>query len=255
VLAEKLDRESIYNALKARHFYATTGCRCLMDVELDATARRTYMMGDVTESVGDALTLKARLAGSVPIERVDVFNGLKLIKTLRPFNISDLGRRIKVTWNGARVRGRDRNVKWDGSLTVNGNTIESAVPINFWNPEQPLERKSGNQLAWKSFTTGSAKGMIMTLENPSEGKIDFETAQVKAAINIKEIGIEPNVWECGGLDMALQIYRLPDQQESNAFAFSVTLSDLKKGDNPIFIRMAQEDGHLAWSSPIYVVNK
>jgi hypothetical protein len=255
VLAEKLDRESVYSALKARHFYATTGCRCLMEVKLEDTAGRAYMMGDVVEPGSDALTLKVRLAGSTPIERVDVFNGIDLIKTLRPFNPSDLGRRIKVTWNGARVRGRDRNVKWDGSLTVNGNTIESAMPFNFWNPERPLEKRSGNQLAWKSFTTGTARGLIMTLGNPSEGKIDFDTAQVKAAIDINEISIGPKVWECGGLEMALQVYRLPDRQESNEFAFSLPLTGLKKGDNPIFIRMEQEDGHQAWSSPVYVVGK
>ena len=55
--------------------------------------------------------------------------------------------------------------------------------------------------------------------------------------------------------MALQVYRLPDQQKSSEFSFELPLSDLKKGDNPIYIRVAQEDGHLAWSSPVYVVEK
>ena len=255
VLAEKLDRESIYSALKARHFYGTTGCRCLVDVELEDGAGRNYMMGDVVEISSGAPMLKVRLAGSAPIERVDVFNGLDVIKTLRPFSTDDLGRRIKVTWNGARVRGRDRNVKWDGSLTVSGNSIESAAAINFWNPEQPLKQVSDNQLAWRSFTTGNVRGLIMTLHDPSAGRIEIDTLQVKAGIEVKEIGIEPKVWECGGLEMALQVYRLPDQQKSNEFSFELPLSDLKKGDNPIYIRVAQEDGHLAWSSPMYVVEK
>ena len=95
----------------------------------------------------------------------------------------------------------------------------------------------------------------MTLGKPSEGKLEIDTTQVKAAMAINDIGLEPKVWECGGLDMALQVYRLPDRQESNEFSFNLPLTDLKKGDNPIFIRMAQEDGHLAWSSPVYVVGK
>ena len=95
----------------------------------------------------------------------------------------------------------------------------------------------------------------MTLQDPSAGRIEIDTAQVKAKIEINEIGLEPKVWECGGLEMALQVYRLPDKQKSNEFSFELPISDLKKGDNPIYIRMAQEDGHLAWSSPIYVVGK
>jgi hypothetical protein len=255
VLAEKLDRESVYSALKARHFYATTGCRCLVDVELEEGTGQTYMMGDVVDITGGEHMLKVRLTGSAPIERVDVFNGLDVIKTLRPFGAEELGRRIKVTWNGARVRGRDRNVKWDGSLTVSGNCIESAEAINFWNPEQPLRQISDNQLAWKSFTTGNVRGLIMKLGEHSDGRIDIDTLQVKAGIDIHEIGIEPKVWECGGLEMALQVYRLPDQQNSNEFSFELPISHLKQGDNPIFIRIAQEDGHLAWSSPIYIVGK
>ena len=95
----------------------------------------------------------------------------------------------------------------------------------------------------------------MTLNDPSAGRIEIDTAQVNACVDINEIGIEPKVWECGGLEMALQVYRLPDQQESNEFSFELPLSDLKQGDNPVYIRMAQEDGHLAWSSPMYVAGK
>jgi hypothetical protein len=27
------------------------------------------------------------------------------------------------------------------------------------------------------------------------------------------------------------------------------------GDNPLYVRLTQEDGHQAWSSPIYVVSE
>jgi len=31
------------------------------------------------------------------------------------------------------------------------------------------------------------------------------------------------------------------------------LAELGAGDNPIYVKLVQEDGHMAWSSPIYVV--
>jgi hypothetical protein len=255
VLAETLERDNVFAALKARHCYATTGNRSLMDVSLETSDGRRFMMGDFADEDTGKAVLHVRLVGSAPIDRVDVFNGLELMKTMRPFGEDDLGNRIKVTWNGARVRGRDRAVKWDGSLTLEGNTILDAVPINFWNPDRPLQKKGDNRLEWKSFTTGAVRGLILTLGKPSGGTLAIDTEQVKLTCDIDEIGLEAKVWECGELEKALSICRLPDRQKTNEFSFSLPIENLKQGDNPIYIRMSQEDGHLAWSSPIYVVKK
>ena len=50
VLARELDRESIYDALERRHFYATTGNRSLVAVDLLTADGRSAMMGDVIEA-------------------------------------------------------------------------------------------------------------------------------------------------------------------------------------------------------------
>jgi hypothetical protein len=34
--------------------------------------------------------------------------------------------------------------------------------------------------------------------------------------------------------------------------FELPLGRLRRGDNPIYVKVTQRDGHLAWSSPIYV---
>ncbi|MCF7864487.1 MAG: DUF3604 domain-containing protein, partial [Kiritimatiellales bacterium] len=47
VMAEALTREGIYAAMKARHFYATTGHRCLLDVHMEDETGNRMMMGDV----------------------------------------------------------------------------------------------------------------------------------------------------------------------------------------------------------------
>jgi hypothetical protein len=252
VFAENLDRESVAAALRARHFYATTGCRCLMDVVLESGGR-TWMMGEVPDLSGGNAVLKVNLVGSTPIERVDVFNGLDLVHTARPFTKTDLGNRIKLVWSGSRVRGRDRVVNWDGSLKVSGNRIINATAFNFWNPDQPLQQLDGDGLAWKSFTTGAQRGVIMTLENRFSGRLEIESACIKTSVDIADIGLEGLTWDCGGLDVALRAFRLPDRQVSCQFNLELPLSGLKPGDNPVYIRVAQEDGHMAWSSPIYIV--
>ena len=253
VLAEKLDRESVYDAIKARHFYATSGCRALLDLRVEMEDGRQAIMGDVVKVGRGEVTLHVRLVGSAPIERIDVYNGVELLSTHRTYNEEDLGRRVKVLWNGARVRGQDRVVNWDGRLKVTDNRIIGTETINFWNPAQPLKQMDETTLCWQSFTTGAAKGFIMTLAQADSGCCEIDSKQIKTTFSLHEIGLEPKVWELGFLEKSLQVYQLPDRLEKCEIEFSIGIKDLKQGDNPIYIRAMQEDGFLVWSSPIYLV--
>lgn len=255
VLADNLDRESVFQAIKARHFYATSGCRALLDISMDQGNGRSAMMGDVVYDWRGDPVLKIRLAGSAPVERIDVYNGLNVIHTYRPYGENDLGRRVEVLWNGARVRGQDRVVNWDGSLTVTGNRIVHTATINFWNPEHPPRIFDENTLAWESFTTGAAKGFILTLESGDKAQFKIDTKQINADFSSDDIGLEPKVWDLGFLEKSLQVYRLPDVLDKREVEFSLPIKGMKPGDNPIYIRAMQEDGHLIWSSPIYLVRR
>jgi hypothetical protein len=254
VLAEKLDRESIFQALKARHFYATTGNRPLVEVNLRLSDGRNAMMGDVVELGKEEIPhLDIRVVGTAPIESVAVHNSMDLIHTLRPYDQDDLGNRVKIIWSGAEVRGRDRMANWDGNLQVAGNAITAVTPINFWNNNQPLKKKGRHQLSWKSVTTGGCAGVIITLEKPNTGRLSVDTVQRKVACQISSLGLEPKVWDCGGLQKEIRIVRLTDQRPNCEYSFCLPLTDLRADENPIYIRMTQEDGHMAWSSPLYAI--
>ncbi len=143
---------------------------------------------------------------------------------------------------------------WNGQLKVVGNKIRWFTPINFWNPQQPLEQVGRNQLHWKSITTGGVTGAIIELEKPAAGTLEINTLQKNCKCNVKSIGLSPKTCKAGGLNKQIQIYRLPAKTKASAqFEFTVPLSKLQPGDNPIYIRLTQEDGHMAWSSPIYLV--
>jgi hypothetical protein len=253
VLARELDRESVFQALTKRHFYATTGNRCLVQVKLVTGDSRSAIMGDVVDVGTGTPQLHVQMVGTAPIEDVEVRNGLKQIETLRPYGLDDLGRRVKIVWSGAEVRGRDRRVRWDGGLHVQGNTILDATPINFWNVNQPLAKLSRRHLAWKSITTGGVSGVILTLEKPNVGLLEIDTLQRQLKCEIASLVLEPKVWGIGGLQKEIKVGRLPDRQLSCEFSFTLPLTELREGDNPIYIRLTQEDGHMAWTSPVYLV--
>ena len=84
-------------------------------------------------------------------------------------------------------------------------------------------------------------------------RLEVETLQGSVTSEISAIGLEPLVWDYGGLQKRIEAYRLPNDSDSREFEFSLQLTDLREGDNPIYIRMTQEDGQMAWSSPVYLV--
>ena len=253
VLATALDRESVLEALVARHFYATTGNRSLMELAIVTGDGREAMMGDVIPVGPGSPRLSLRVVGTAPIESVLVRSGLETIATLRPYGQEDLGSRIKVVWSGAEVRGRARQVAWDGSLRVSDNTILEVTPINFWNPDRPVRTVEPNRITWRSVTTGSFAGMILTMEKPGAGILDIDTLQRRVQCDIEAIGLDPRRWDCGGLRKKIEVYRLPDTHPSCEFSFTLPLTELHEGDNPLYVRITQEDGYQAWTSPVYLI--
>lgn len=269
-LASQLDRDSIFDAMRRRHHYATTGNRVFLDVavttETDAvvlTGRnprdetsiaitRRLIMGDVAR-VGDvAVDLDVSIVGSAPIERLDVFCGRDAIATVRPFDATACDRRVRLTMEGAEYRGRARTTLWDGSLTINGNTITAAHFFNNWNLDRGIRSQSDVALAWKAVTTGNACGIDLWLENANAGEIEVETKHVNAKMRIGDIGLEETVYEAGGLGRRMKLQRLPNAPSANRLAYQMRVPIRPTGDTPIFVRVTQIDGHKAWSSPIYL---
>jgi len=254
ILAPRLDRPEIHRALRARRFYATTGNRPLLRVQVRTADGREAEMGETIERGDGVPRLFVEAQGTAPIESVEVRSGARLLRTARPHGQDRTGSRIKVLWSGAEVRGRGRMVAWDGELVVRGNRLTGIQPVNFWNPLRPPRTVGRNRVQWRSVTTGGDAGLILTLARPDAGSLEIETAQRAARLTIGSVGTPPRTWACGGLSKRLSVYRLPDPAAAaESFSFSLPLNDLRPGDNPVYVRVNQEDGHAAWSSPIYVV--
>ncbi|MCB9432819.1 MAG: hypothetical protein H6668_12640 [Ardenticatenaceae bacterium] len=107
-------------------------------------------------------------------------------------------------------------------------------------------------MAWQSVTTGGTAGVILTLAKADAGTLHIQTLQGNVEVDIAAIGLEPQIWQFGGLQKELLVYRLPDNQLTADFSFSLPLTELHEGNNPIYIHVVQEDEHRAWTSPVYL---
>ena len=94
------------------------------------------MMGDIIRPGSVPMQLAVEVIGTAPVERLDILYGTQVVQTVRPYTAADLGRRVRVLWQGAEYRGRGRETNWQGRLTLTGNRIARFAAVNFLNPER-----------------------------------------------------------------------------------------------------------------------
>lgn len=273
-LMPDLSRGALLDCLRKRRHYATTGGpggRMFVDVRArfsgaasiyhddpalgpaEASTGAEALMGDIVHLPEGGLELEIDVAGAAPIERLDIFNGTELVDTVRPYGEDDLGERIRVIWEGAEYRGRFREVIWDGTATFSGNTIVDALPINFFNRDKTLDRVGTDGLSWKALTTGNFGGFDAVLKDGHGGRLVIKTPLIECDVALADIGLEDRVFDKSGeLPRLLKVFRLPVVNERRTMTVKRTVALRGKGDNPIYIRLTQEDGTRAWTSPIYV---
>ncbi len=270
-LAPRLDRDAIFEAMRRRHHYGTTGNRMMLSVEAhlpqpgklylrdpavfenpETRAADRLIMGDIASVAGDEAVLEVEAIGSAPIERVDIFDGFDLIETVRPYRPEDLGARIRVIWEGAEYRGRARTTVWDGGLKITGNRVARAAVINNWNLDRGIQSQDESRITWKAVTTGNFGGLDLWLDEAAQGQLEIDTRHVKRHLPIAEIGASELIAEAGGLERRMRFYRLPEAMHETRVKLRRPIRLRRNGDTRLFVRVTQEDGHRAWSSPIYL---
>src|SRR5262249_6744009 len=233
----ELTRDALFEALRRRRHYGTTGTRLFLDLRATFDQPVTAFsedpqlargkefavheasMGDIIRPGSVPMRLAVEVVGTAPIERVDVLHGTRVAQTVRPFSAADLGRRVRVLWQGAEYRGRGRETLWRGKLTLIGNRFARFAPVNFVNPQRKVqETMPGTALGWNSVTTGNLAGIDLWLDEAERGTLVLETNIVSGEVDLATLGDDTIMFEGGGLGRRLSIYRLPAQDWSRRLA-------------------------------------
>jgi hypothetical protein len=163
---------------------------------------------------------------------------------------------VRIVWSGAEYRGRGREVVWRGEAALRGNRIERLEAVNFLNPDRPIRYAEDlGTVAWDSVTTGNMAGFDLWLERERMGELVIETNVVSAKCDLAALDQDEIIVEGGGLERRLRIYRLPEDKQATSIHITHDVTDTHAAevDIPVYIRVTQEDGHQAWSSPIYLI--
>ena len=268
--AKELSRDGLFECLRRRHHYGTTGTRLHLDVRAGFASGATLfdqdpkafpnttsqavnevMMGDIVQTDDDSLTLRLEVIAQSSIERIEIRNGKDVLQTLRPYRSEDLGERIRVLWSGAEYRGRGRTTDWKGRVRFAGATIRRMEKINIWNHERLVEQQGSETVQFDTITTGNYAGFDVWLDDSEGSRFDLVSNHGSLDMELDDIGLEDCVMEAGGLERRIKAFRLPNAIAAREMTASVDIPLPPVGDNPIWVAVYTEDGFQAWSSPIF----
>jgi hypothetical protein len=247
-----LTRVALWQALKARRCWATTGER----IVLSLTAGQHRMGDEATLRLSQGAALppfEVRVIGTAPIEAIDFFRDDGLLAHHDALNGGGQSDRVRVAWRGASAPGNweRARMQWDGELRVEGAQISAATPWAFDTPDEGLTHISPTRVAWRSVTAGDWDGVVLKLDRPEEALFAFCTEPLSLQCHLGTLGPagwqeeQQTPWRC------LEIRRLPAQDPPATFEGRFTDPAPQPGWHAYWIRVRQLDGGYAWSTPIF----
>jgi hypothetical protein len=152
------------------------------------------------------------------------------------------------------VRGRDRLTTWDGHVELSAGRIVDAVTFAMENPEKGIAERTASRLRWVSNTTGDDDGVDLTLDAPADALLRFRTPVIDLDVPVADLESGATLtFPAGGIDLRVFMRRLPARDFTRELRFEhVDAAPPRGGAQAYWIRVTQEDGAQAWTSPVYL---
>jgi hypothetical protein len=252
ILAPELTRAALWQALRERRCYATTGERIVLDFRAGAAR-----MGDAIKAT--AARFQIRVEGTEALESIDLFRGTQLLRSIDCFaEAGALSNRVRVAWQGLSAPGNWQRARmnWDGELRIEGARILAAQGWAFDTPEEGLledDRDRGRaRVGWRSVTAGDWDGVVLELDRPDDAELWFVTGPMSLRTRLSALGPKGRRFDAHNPQRSVELKRLPERMPSCAFSGAFEDSSPIPGEQAYWVRARQSDGACAWSSPIFV---
>ena len=249
VFAKRLTKKDIWNAIRARHCYASTTDRIYLKTSVNEIG-----MGD-EGSTEEPPVFHLETAGTCPLETVEIYDWDKPV--FRKDYLPKSKKSIRIRWSGVMYRGRGKSAKWDGMVYVEHGKIVSARTYAFDRIDQGIITKSDKYVKFTSSTSGDYDGLILELESDENTVIRFSSLQGSASAPLKDIMTKGKVFDMGGLNLKLEMTAAFKEIPMEAYgkhlyhAESIPLPSTE-GEHAYWAKVLQTNGNAAWSSPVFV---
>jgi hypothetical protein len=276
VLAPANTPQALFDALRGRSCYATTGERIVVDVAYDGAR-----MGEMVPEDGRR-TVRCQVMGTAPIEAIDLVKNGDLIYSkgyLEPELASHVRVMVTVASPSDVFEGHfsPRGPRpWKGTIEVRGARLIGFEKPWFFNPATYLverDEAEPNILRFDTNTRGRGKGLMLELDGVTES-----TELVLRLDTVREVPTPGGFGErpveqipesvvtvrVGELVSGPIVHEIPVVRHVDTLTAQLVpgdaaldqqfeyqdLSEAKPGDY-YYVRVTQVDGAMAWSSPVW----
>jgi hypothetical protein len=276
VLAPENTRDALFDAMRARATYATTGERILLDVDLNGVG-----MGQPVPAT-ERRTVRCSVMGTAAIDSIELVKNGKLAFSQRYFEpLLEPSQWVQLTFaSDTKVYTGHHNPRssrsWRGSLEVHGARLEEVHKPWFYHPGTTrLDRETSNpnRLRFSLNTRGRGKALLLKLDGadettrisvhvePSrEGRVKGVPERPQERLPAADVSFKLGALLDGPKTHKLKVVKHVDSIAAQLVSEGVPLdqefsyTDLEKpkpGDF-YYVRVRQVDGSMAWSSPWWI---
>ena len=247
ILASDLTRSAIGEALIARRCYATSGQRIIVRASCENRPIGSQFRLDRPPA------FDLEIVGTEELEQIELWRGNELLRSWPAIQEASPDQ-LRLSWKGARVRGRARKARWDGTLTVERGKILAVEGYAFDSPAEGVQdfRSQPRELALHHDRrhrrhSGRLGGAGRHPSGCRHAPRLYRNTLVRTRDSCKRIA-------AGGLDLELMLERRPLGLKERHFRVSFRPASSPSGDHAYWIRVLQGDGAKAWTSPWYVTH-
>jgi hypothetical protein len=249
VAVPALTRDGVWSGLWNKRTYATTGERIILQFESDGRG-----LGE-TYATEAAPRMSVHVEGTAPLRSVEIFRGVDCVFTA-PIAPADPAPsdRVRIAWRGAKAPGNWQRARlpWQGVLDVVGGSILEVLPYGRETGDVTIDRQSETCVAWTAITAGNWTGLELRLRETPATALRLTSGSMTIATAADALAAGPVMQSKHDPDQTIRVERLPRRPAPLSWAGTFTDTDAPPGDHLYWVRVQQDDGAFAWTSPIFV---
>ncbi len=272
VWATELSAAALFEAICARRTYAATGDRIMLDVSLNGRP-----MGAELSAVRDR-QIDVRVEGQDLIQAIELVRNGQVIDRYFPEDqpaarerLPLPGRakcRIQYGWGPWADLSLGRICNWEMTVHLNGGRFHKVIPCWQSGPyaedlRDKLQQVSASEIRLQSFTSREkcyaedpTKTLVLDLEGGPDAELVIQlTKPVEQTVRAKLADLIDNNIVTGSGGFTGEGHIVGPLLNPAGYTATARFQDQRnpaEGPDYYYVRVVQHNGHLAWSSPIWI---